>query len=145
MSQRPISKQLLAQKRFRQVIAALIVLSVVMGVVIIPIERSYGNIVTIGDGLWWAATTVSSVGYGDYYPVTSLGRVIGVILQGAGVMMFGLVVGLTFHALYSRQDEVYRARESERFADLSSHLTRIEKKINFMVRKGTDENDDPSA
>lgn len=136
MSQRPLSKQLLAQKRFRQVIIALVILSVVLGVAIIPLERTTGNIRNLSDGLWWAATTVSSVGYGDYYPVTHLGRVIGVFLQGAGVLMFGLVVGLISHALYSRQDDVYRAREAERFADLTKRLERMEKKLNFVVRNG---------
>ncbi len=32
------------------------------------------NIVTVGDALWWAAVTVATVGYGDYYPVTVGGR-----------------------------------------------------------------------
>lgn len=134
MSQRPLSEQLLAQKRFRQVLIALFLVSLALGVLVWPLERGVGNISSLGDSLWWSVTTVSSVGYGDYFPVTPFGRMIGVILQLAGVLMFGLLVGLISHALYSRQDDVYRAREAERFAQTTKQLSTIEKKLDFLVR-----------
>ena len=43
------------------------------------------NIKTFGDALWWAAATMSTVGYGDRYPLTADGRVIGVGLMVAGI------------------------------------------------------------
>jgi voltage-gated potassium channel len=49
------------------------------------------NIKTLGHGVWWAITTVSTVGYGDYYPVTALGKVVGLF-----VMFVGLVFLTTF-------------------------------------------------
>lgn len=48
-----------------------------------------GNIQTPADALWWAMTTITTVGYGDHYPVTTEGRVVAVILMSAGVALFG--------------------------------------------------------
>ncbi|WP_235916200.1 potassium channel family protein [Antrihabitans cavernicola] len=43
------------------------------------------------DALWWAAATVTTVGYGDYSPVTTTGRVIAVGLMIAGIALLGVV------------------------------------------------------
>lgn len=44
-----------------------------------------------GDGLWWAATTVTTVGYGDEYPTTPTGRFVAVGLMIGGVALLGVV------------------------------------------------------
>ena len=51
------------------------------------------NIKTAGDALWWAIVTVTTVGYGDRFPVTPEGRAVGGILMIAGVGLFGVVSG----------------------------------------------------
>ena len=50
------------------------------------------NIKTFGDALWWAFCTVTTVGYGDYTPVTPAGRVVAVALMMSGVVLVGLIV-----------------------------------------------------
>ena len=45
------------------------------------------------DAIWWASTTVTTVGYGDKSPVTNLGRVVGLVWQFAGVVFLGLFAG----------------------------------------------------
>jgi len=52
-----------------------------------------GNIATAEDAMWWAVSTMTTVGYGDRYPVTSEGRLVGVFLMAAGVGMFGILSG----------------------------------------------------
>ncbi len=47
------------------------------------------NIKNAGDALWWAVSTITTVGYGDRYPVTAEGRVIAALLMTAGVGLFG--------------------------------------------------------
>lgn len=64
-------------------------------IAILTCERSEtGSIRTAGDALWWCLTTISTVGYGDTYPVTPEGRVIGVVVMMGGVGLFGALSGL---------------------------------------------------
>ena len=61
-------------------LAAVFGISIIFGGVGVLLAEAYdpsSNIKTLGDGVWSAITTVSTVGYGDYYPVTTLGIVIG--------------------------------------------------------------------
>ncbi|MBV9358908.1 MAG: two pore domain potassium channel family protein [Chloroflexi bacterium] len=52
------------------------------------------NIVTGGDAFWWAIVTITTVGYGDFYPVTPGGRVTGVFVMVAGVGIIGSLAGI---------------------------------------------------
>jgi voltage-gated potassium channel len=49
------------------------------------------NIKNFGDGLWWAVTTVTTVGYGDRFPVTTEGRLLAVLLMLAGISLVGVI------------------------------------------------------
>ncbi|AMM31629.1 Ion transport 2 domain protein [Sinomonas atrocyanea] len=51
------------------------------------------NIRSIGDALWWAVTTMTTVGYGDRYPVTAVGRFAAVGLMLTGIAVLGVVTG----------------------------------------------------
>jgi voltage-gated potassium channel len=63
------------------VAATLVAVTVVIGAAstVLDAERNApdGNITNFPDALWWAATTVTTVGYGDRFPVTAEGRLIG--------------------------------------------------------------------
>ena len=54
-----------------------------------PIESS--NIKSFGDGLWWALTTVTTVGYGDRFPTTTEGRTIAFALMLVGISLMGVI------------------------------------------------------
>ncbi len=54
------------------------------------------NIKTAEDAIWWSYVTITTVGYGDKFPITTEGRIIGAMLMTAGVGIFG-----TFTALVS--------------------------------------------
>lgn len=47
------------------------------------------KIMNAGDALWWAVTTVTTVGYGDVYPITTAGRYVGVITMFVGIAVAG--------------------------------------------------------
>ena len=51
------------------------------------------NITTASDALWYTIVTISTVGYGDYYPVTNPGRIAGVVIIVVGVGIFGTFTG----------------------------------------------------
>jgi voltage-gated potassium channel len=53
-----------------------------------------GNIKTGGDALWWAIVTITTVGYGDFYPVTFLGRLTAVFVMFAGVGIIGALASI---------------------------------------------------
>jgi voltage-gated potassium channel len=56
--------------------------------------RPDAKIHTAGDALWWAITTITTVGYGDLYPITDAGRFIAAGLMVCGVGLFGTFSGL---------------------------------------------------
>lgn len=83
-----------AQNTFLAATLVALLLIVFCATAILHIETdAQSNIRTAEDALWWAVTTVTTVGYGDRYPVTSEGRVIAVILMSAGVGLFGTLSG----------------------------------------------------
>lgn len=72
------------------VIAAMAVLGYAGALAVLDVEQDApgANILTLPAALWWALTTVASVGYGDYYPVTGAGRLVaaGLMIAGIGVL-----------------------------------------------------------
>ncbi|MBW9121794.1 potassium channel family protein [Microbacterium trichothecenolyticum] len=54
-------------------------------------ERGVGDIDTFPDAVWWAFVTITTVGYGDYYPVTAAGRIVAVGLMIGGIALIGVV------------------------------------------------------
>jgi voltage-gated potassium channel len=74
---------------------------------------SGGGIETGGDALWWAFVTITTVGYGDVYPVTSMGRIIGGVLMVCGIGVFGTFTAFvsTWFLDQSRAAEVSRDEE----------------------------------
>jgi voltage-gated potassium channel len=53
-----------------------------------------GNIASAEDAMWWAVSTMTTVGYGDRYPITSEKRIVAIFLMAAGVGVFGTLSGL---------------------------------------------------
>jgi voltage-gated potassium channel len=80
---------------FITVLAAFLVLSVSTILMIQFESRSPdANITTGGDALWWGFTTITTVGYGDQFPVTFLGRVTAVFVMFAGVGIIGSLASI---------------------------------------------------
>lgn len=67
--------------------------------------------------LWWALVTVTTVGYGDVYPVTAMGRIIAVGLMMTGIALIGIVSAMISSWII---DQVNRPRTSELIADAQS-------------------------
>ena len=78
------------------------------------------NITTFGDALWWAATTVTTVGYGDRYPVTGEGRFIAGGLMLAGIALLGIVTASLASWLLDKVREVEEHAQAATSADIIS-------------------------
>lgn len=73
------------------------------------------NIRTASDALWWSYVTVTTVGYGDRYPVTNEGRVVGIAMLTIGIGLFGVLTGFITNTLLApRQSRSNREVESAR-------------------------------
>jgi len=65
-------------------------------VLVLQAERGSpdANIMTAGDALWWVYVTITTVGYGDRFPVTLPGRMVGIMVLTTGVAVFATFAGL---------------------------------------------------
>ena len=82
---------------FITILSAFIVL-VVASILVLEFESfappGEANITTGGDALWWAVVTITTVGYGDKFPVTMFGRLTGVSVMFAGVGIIGALASI---------------------------------------------------
>lgn len=67
------------------------------------------NIATFGDALWWSATTVTTVGYGDHFPVTTTGRLVAVALMLVGIACIGAITAGVAAWLVAQVDAAARS------------------------------------
>ncbi|MCF7363087.1 MULTISPECIES: potassium channel family protein [Vibrio] len=105
-SGRAIAKQLLSNRRETTIasILLLLVLMITLGssfMLFFETKDPHANIQSGGDALWWALVTISTVGYGDHYPVTTAGRLIATAMILCGVGIFGMISGLITSLLTS--------------------------------------------
>jgi voltage-gated potassium channel len=90
-------------------------LSFIAALAILDAERKAkgANITTFGDALWWALTTITTVGYGDRYPVTGTGRAVAFGLMLAGIALLGVITATLASWLVERVSEAGGAQSSE--------------------------------
>jgi voltage-gated potassium channel len=72
-------------------VSTLVILVSSLAVMVVERTAPGATIRNFGDALWWAAETVSTVGYGDVYPVTPAGRVIAVLLMVNGFLILSVL------------------------------------------------------
>ena len=103
-----------AESAFMAVVLLTLVIVVSASIAILQFEPAGGgNIVSPEDALWWAIATMTTVGYGDAYPVTPEGRLLAVGLMFTGVGWFGALSGLVASWFLSP-----REKQPEQSADL---------------------------
>lgn len=79
-----------AEGTFTTVSIIAVMLLIFSSIAILQVEnKPESNIKTAEDAIWWAYVTITTVGYGDKFPVTTEGRIIAAILMTGGVGLFG--------------------------------------------------------
>jgi len=76
---------------------------------------------TFGDALWWATATITTVGYGDMYPVTTIGRLVAAALMMSGIAVLGVVTASIASWLVQRVEDT-----AESVAEAVEEPVRIE-------------------
>jgi voltage-gated potassium channel len=94
----------------------------VASLAVLDVERGTkgATITTFGDALWWAMTTVTTVGYGDRYPLTAQGRFIAGGLMLAGIALLGIVTASLASWLIDKVREVEEHAQSATRADVAA-------------------------
>jgi voltage-gated potassium channel len=107
------------------------------GILVSDLEKgaAESNIKTAADGIWWAVTTVSTVGYGDHFRVTPEAKGIAVLLMIVGIGLFGLLAA----SLASYFVEQGREPLSAKVDELQDQLNRMEAMLSRAVAAGDDE------
>jgi voltage-gated potassium channel len=109
--------------------AALLVF--VASLAVLDVERPApgAHITTFGDALWWAFETVTTVGYGDFTPITMEGRFIAVGLMIGGVSLIGLITATLASWIVERVAE----RDESKDAATVAHIQALEAKIEALT------------
>ena len=92
------------------------------------------NIHTLGNAVWWAFVTVTTVGYGDFYPVTAWGRITACFIMGTGLLTLAVVTAQVASSFVTQAPSRARpappdeaARREVTLAELDERLDRIER------------------
>jgi voltage-gated potassium channel len=97
-------------------------------------ERGHpdANIVTFKDAVWWSFATITTVGYGDHYPVTDAGRLIAAALMVCGIGLLGVVTGWLASWLIDRvsdaEEEAQTATRRD-VADLAAEVAALREEL----------------
>lgn len=122
-----------SQGTFLAVALVSILLIIFSSVAILQFEAvAGGNIKTPEDALWWSFVTITTVGYGDRYPVTAEGRMVGALLMTVGVGLFATFSG--FVAAWFLTPEA-KQQESE-LESLRQELLKIRELLEKRDRDG---------
>ncbi len=113
---RPIVRQMLRERAetaiFIVFFVAIVVLELSSALVLVAERDAPGhNIDTGGESLWWAWVSVTTVGYGDFYPVSTWGRIIGSVLLGVGIGLVTTITGFLATKLVPRYDQPPQAED----------------------------------
>jgi voltage-gated potassium channel len=83
------------------------------------------NITTAGDALWWGYVTATTVGYGDQYPITMGGRIVGIMMLTVGVALFATFSGFLANLFLSAGKGAPKPVDAE--SDLQATLQKVER------------------
>ncbi len=100
-----------------------------IGIVVCEQQDPNSKIKTAEDAIWWSVATITTVGYGDVYPVTTEGRCLAMLLMICGVGMFGAVSGIVASALIGQQN-----KEQDDKKEIIDWLKRMDAKLDALKK-----------
>lgn len=127
----------------------LLVAFAVLTMLLVEAPHPESSINTPEEALWWAFVTVTTVGYGDFYPVTTLGRIVAVLLMVSGVGLFGsfaAYIGSLFVADRNQEDTRDQQADRETLQRLLVQMECLTEEVRSLkLQLGDDHRDDGAA
>jgi voltage-gated potassium channel len=121
---------------FRVLIAVVATLFIGAWLVLLFEEKTKGsNIHDYPDALWWAIVTVTTVGYGDRFPVTEGGRVVAVILMLVGIGLIGVLTATVASVFIKEHTDANKEEFKKGHADLGQQLSVISDRLADVERR----------
>ena len=99
----------------------------VLGIIVSALIVSYVEKLSYFNGLWWAFVTATTVGYGDVYPHTFIGRIIAIFLILIGMGTFGMITGAITSYFLNRQADLIPDDDLDEYILNSPNYTDAEK------------------
>jgi voltage-gated potassium channel len=87
------------------------------------------NITDFGDATWWALTTITTVGYGDHYPVTGAGKAVAAVLMVSGIALLGIVTASVAAWFIHLTGESETEAEHSQISRLEAVIERLEAQV----------------
>ncbi len=124
--------QLIFFHRLNYVLGFALIFTIFTGILVTIIENGYPDapIQTFTEGVWWAFSTVASVGYGDFVPITLEGRALAVVLMFVGISLFSIITA-NIASFFVEEDE---EKELEK---IMNQLDILEKKIDELQKNSS--------
>jgi voltage-gated potassium channel len=110
------------------VVGAVLLLGFVSALAVLDAERhsAHANITSFGDATWWAATTITTVGYGDQFPTTPEGRFVGVGLMIGGIALAGTITAALASWFVEQINTAERAETTTRDEQLALLVAEVQ-------------------
>ena len=122
------ARVLIYQRTFSTVAMTSIVSALAAATLMYVVERGGdGPIQTYPDALWWAAATVTTVGYGDVFPKTAAGRGIAFLLMLIGISVFGVLTARVAAIFVEANEE--EDRHGKKLDEVLARLERLEREL----------------
>jgi voltage-gated potassium channel len=110
-------------------------LNLIAAALVLSFERDMpsSNIHSYSDALWWAVTTITTVGYGDRFPMSPAGRGVAVVLMVSGIALFGIITASIAAYFVEQKAEQDLASRLDRILE---RLDTIEARLRVDEREG---------
>lgn len=90
---------------------------------------------TTWDGVWWAVSTMTTVGYGDQFPTTASGRILGMALMLVGIGFIAILTGAIAERFLAGHVEAVADEVEEAEADIGAELREIAERLQTLERR----------
>ncbi len=108
--------------------AVLLVYAASLAVLDVEGGDPHAHIKNFGDAIWWSVTTITTVGYGDFYPVTVMGRLVAGLLMIGGMSLIGMITATVATWIVERvaeEDSTHAAATAAQIDELRAEVARL--------------------